>query len=146
MSLFTIDDRVLASEHANKLLKAWENTLALRISLQKVIEIVNKLPAYDFSEVIGESQIRHEIKNTLTSLYSVLSKSCGLENNIEMSNIDSVEGLWNNIDGLNVHMREVWRSVLNKWHTRLQFGSKDSGYKMKTFKQTFWDQVRYLSL
>ena len=142
MSLFAVDNRMLASEQANKLLKTWENGLSLRISLQKVLEIANKLPVYDFSEVQNDNQNSNEINNILTSFYNILSKSSDYENELNVSDISDSSELWESIDSLNIHMSSSWEGVLNKWHTRLQFGSKDSGYKMKTFKQTFWDQVR----
>ena len=143
MSLFAVDNRILASEQANKLLKTWENGLSLRISLQKVLEIANKLPVYDFSEIQNNNDNDNQnINNILTSFYNILSKSSDYSDKLNISDISDSSEIWEIIDSLNIHMSSNWEGVLNKWHTRLQFGSKGSGYKMKTFKQTFWDQVR----
>ena len=134
------ESRIQASKHASLQLKSWEQILSVRISLQKVIESANKIPIIDGddnNECSNESS-SELLESTTASLYKMLEVSTGVE-----SSYDESDGpiTWEQINDLQSASQNHWKDVLNKWHSRLQFGSKEAVSRMKTFKQTFYEQV-----
>ena len=133
------ESRIQASKHASLQLKSWEQILSLRISLQKVIESANKFPTIEEdNEEFISNESNELLESTTVSLYKMLEVSTGAE-----SSYDESEGpiTWEQIDDLQSTSQNHWKDVLNKWHSRLQFGSKEAVSRMKTFKQTFYEQV-----
>lgn len=132
------ESRIHASKHASLQLKSWEQILSLRISLQKVLESANKIPTTDTNNEFISNESSELLESLSVNLYKMLEVSTGIE-----SSYDESEGpiRWEQIDDLQFTSQEHWRDVLNKWHSRLQFGSKEAVSRMKTFKQTFYEQV-----
>lgn len=136
MSISINQSRVVASQQALLNLRVWESCLSLRISLQKILEIANKLPVLESSLTDLESSGVESklIQSALGNLYEMLQPSPNLKR--KRSDI-----LWEDISDQYEVNSVKWKDVLNKWNSRLNFGSKDTQSKMKTFRQTLWEQV-----
>ncbi len=144
----------LASEH----LKCWEQILALRITLQKSVDIGNQLPSESISDILGDnndSELLQATKTLSKGLQSVLSEMVDAIE-IQAQSIDSEEAYtpsagkkrsrtseitWEQVLAPQEHMNAHWESVVNKWHARLNFGSEQAKSKLKVFNQSIWDQV-----
>lgn len=143
------DNRLEASHLSYLHLKTWENALGLRISLQKVIGIVNKFPV--LPSLISSEDINHLdgftdiISNLYTMLETTISDQVASSKRKRLNVDDHPNVDWDDIAKQRESLRMNWKDIINKWHSRLQFGSKDAVSKMKTFKQSFWDQVSAVS-
>jgi hypothetical protein len=132
------ESRIEASKLATLYVKTWENALSYRISCQKSLDIVSKLPVRNlpYSEDLISNSVYQEI---LKNLYDILNKLIQGNDNVETSSLAVIS--WEDISTQHDIMKKNWKEVINKWYSRLQFGSKDAISKMKTFKQSFWEQV-----
>ena len=126
------DDRLQASRQASVLLKVWENLLGFRISLQKAFDLGNKLPVNSGVCDLPHADFLIDIVSNLFRMLEVNDLAQGHSNSIVS---------WDDIMNQRSKLTSKWKNVLNKWHSRLQFGSKDALMKMKTFKNSFWDNV-----
>lgn len=150
-------DQLRASALANEHTKGWEQLLALRISLQKSIDIGNKLPAEELEDVYSAdsdlSAARGDLTNNLRSVLGDLTNIL----NVQAENIPSESEFaaptsskrkrnsdiitWDEVCASQNHMDSYWERVVNKWHARLNFGSEQNKNKLKTFNHSFWSQV-----
>ena len=147
MSVLTSESRINASQQAQLHLKIWESSLSLRITLQKALETANKLPLINCTAIESDSvypsiDISH-LESAIESIFAMLQPQQGPVSSAE-SKRKRKRGeniVWEDISSQHKTNRLKWENVLNKWNSRLHFGSKDSQSKMKTFKQTYWEQV-----
>ena len=147
--------RSLNAVAANEQIKSWESFLGLRISLQRSMDLGNRLPcAFDGDiltkdqaladvvdarkEVVGELEsLVHELTGLLELQTDIQSTSNG-KNKRKHSNSNVA---WQRIEQVNESLRESWETTANKWHARVHFGSEQTKSKMKTFNQTIWQHM-----
>jgi len=154
----TTQDHISASVNAGLHLHSWEKTLALRVSLQKPLDLANRLPAefsiadkgeiYDNLSVLT-NQLRKQLIDGSDMLSSEVHRST-LERPVKQKRVaadaDDVDALWKDLYQAQNQLQTLrWEPVLNKWHARLNFGSEKTKAKLKVFTQTMWDQVRCIS-
>ena len=120
--------RIVASKHAKLLSSYWEGALSLRISLQKVVDVSNKFPSDTNIKNIDNEKY---LQSIMSNLHALLSRD-----NKKLEKVN-----WNDISSLTEKLKFGWKDTVNKWHSRLQYGTENSS-KMKTFKKTFWEQVK----
>ena len=144
----TEQDHISSSIVAGNHLKVWERALALRVSLQKPLDTANSLPAHEsFTE--GSSLVINQLKTQIEDLSGVLNQQVRLSSTEERSKkrkmsdlADPTDTLWASlIESQNALQTACWEPVLNKWHSRLNFGSENTKAKLRVFTQTMWDQV-----
>ena len=139
------------SRAANVHISAWEHFLSLRMSLQKPLDIANQFPVgNDFSLIVSGSSKAKEhsdelIKNmrgTLSSLVTDLV-DCSGENvkAVKLGSDSDLDQQWKLVSNIISDLRPNWKNVLNKWHSRLHFGSDNVKAGFKVFNHTIWDQV-----
>ena len=143
-------------EAAATQVKAFEKTLALRIGLQKVLDVGNRLPLREASpekintvyDGIEESEEFQESSATcgraLRSLTSLLAKERaeGKGENVTSGEVEISENpTWEEIFSMQQELRPNWENVVNKLHARLNFGSDTAQSKMRVFNQKIWDQI-----
>jgi hypothetical protein len=141
------------AKFALKQVKIWQNLLSFRISLQKIIDSANKLPIlpvelkdgvivspHDDKYVLLREEIEemlHELKTSLVIQSSDHSMTGHLgkrkHENDRMSYDDLLE--------IQNCFKPRWKKVIDSTHSRANFGSNIAISKMKSFKQTVWDQV-----
>jgi hypothetical protein len=146
-----LEAAALASQH----MKSWEKILALRISLQKSIDVGNQLPAENMTELYGldsENSIVQSTNTLCKGLQSVLTELVDVSN-VQAENIGdkfkttnnkrkrTSQVSWEDVVAPQDAMTPYWESVVNKWHARLNFGSEQAKSKLKVFNQSIWDQV-----
>ena len=141
MSILTNESRINASKQAHLNLKIWECALSFRISLQKTLEIANKLPLTNTSSDAESLTTKSTLQSTIESLYSMLQSTTETAKEQTKRNKRKREVIFDDICSQHETNSLKWKEVLNKWNSRLHFGDKDSQSKMKTFKQTYWEQV-----
>ena len=133
---------------ANLHINSWEQNLSLRIRLQKSIDAANKLPVGNSMTILCEqpdcktnqSEISKESKTLLRNLTASLVELAGEDK--RMSKNISLDEDWNILSTvITKKMRPRWENVLNKWHSRLNFGSEKVKSGLKVFNYTIWDQV-----
>ena len=147
-------DQLRASSLANEHTKGWEQLLALRISLQKSIDIGNKLPCEEYEEVYQADKELNEARNDLCSdlrtvlgdLTNVLNAQAEVipsetEFNGSTKRKRNSDISWEDVIASQNHMDPYWEKVVNKWHARLNFGSEQNKSKLKTFNHSVWNQV-----
>lgn len=160
-------DQSRASRLAASELRAWETTIALRISLQKPLDLANQLPPRtdnannnwiipSDSEELGDKnscEVQSSALQHINSMASILSNGQqGRTDNatlkrkaVEMTSLDNDElDPWDRISQLQNGLQDRWATVLNKWHSRVSFGSEHAKDKLKVFNRTFWQQVSYV--
>jgi hypothetical protein len=138
----TFNDDILVSTAASKQLKMFDQSIGLRISLQRLNDAANQLPVDDNLLFDENVEIRN-ISEILTDLkYLLKIQMKGSENssnhNFGSSNIETE---WNDIIELQNKLTESWEPIVNKWHARVNFGSEKVKSSMKIFNRTIWQQV-----
>lgn len=154
MSLFrSPKERSGASIAATGQVKVWEKNLGLRIALQKAVEIGNRLPTIDISTefavaqddlVVSSAALKDTFPPLLNRMVSILEQQCdgtAHDESTSDTSVDSDDVQWERILSTQRVMRSKWEKVINKWHSRLHFGSEGHKSKMKTFNHTVWDQA-----
>lgn len=148
-------DQLKASSLASEHTRCWEQLLALRISLQKSVDIGNKLPAEDFDDVYQAdaelSEARSDLCGDLRAILGDLTDVLNVQaENIPSDSVFSAptakrkrssDILWEDVCASQNHLDSYWEKVVNKWHARLNFGSEQNKNKMKTFNHSIWHQV-----
>jgi len=151
-----------ASKFAKLQLEAWEKVLALRISMQKSIDLANQLPIISEVDIIAnaDNQQKEDIEEEYSKLSQSLQHVSGslvdmLEQQAKVRKIDvtqsklpsytddnEIDALWNRINSVDKALESsLWFPVLNKWHTRVHFGAEKNKSKLKVFNQNISDQV-----
>ncbi|KAJ1413059.1 hypothetical protein B484DRAFT_482413 [Ochromonadaceae sp. CCMP2298] len=142
---------LLAKQH----LLTFELALALRVTLQKPLDVSGRLPAHLPVSLPGVShssaQLTEKVGACLSEMVGVLDAEVGrkelsgqkrnreLERDSEGA-ID-LDSAWELISSQQQQLQPKWEAVTNKWHARLNFGSEKAKAKMKTFTHSLWDQV-----
>lgn len=128
---------------------AWEKTLAVRISMQQIMDQVNTFPVLpdsfvDDSELIN-SELHVQLQKTLNGLVDILDSQCDRNRKVSRKRqpIKSSED-WKSVVEPQELLQPQWESVVNKWHARTHFGSEEKKANLKIFNQTIWDQVSYV--
>lgn len=136
---------------AQNQIKLHEKILAFRISLQQTLDIVNQYPLLDELELSEEDIKPHnyENSNVLNDLLSeslhALNTQCGSNNEKATKKRKSSSIIsWEEVVKPQNDLHSSWESVINKWHSRVNFGSEKS--KLKVFNQTIWEQVNLDSI
>ena len=136
--------------------------LTVRISLQQVIDEVNKFPVLE-SHSSGDSYCVQESNPFRDGLYSVLGdmvdmlkeqvpeeapESNGMSNSGKKRRRtgDESDGSGEKLDWEQVlapqrQLQSDWESVINSEHARSHFGSEQKKSKLKMFNNSIWDQV-----
>eukprot|EP01032_Pedospumella_encystans_P027423 gene27423-30995_t len=150
----TTQDHISASVNAGLHLHSWEKTLALRVSLQKPLDLANRLPSefgvsdkgeiYDHLSVLT-NQLRKQVLDGSDLLNSEVQRSTSerpVKQKRAAAGADDMDALWKDLYQAQTQLQTLrWEPVLNKWHARLNFGSEKTKAKLKVFTQTMWDQV-----
>lgn len=154
-------DQSRASRLAASELRAWETTIALRISLQKPLDLANQLPPRtnvnwmkpsDCEELSDKNsyEVQSIALQHLNSMASILSNGQqGRTDNATLkrkasemiTSLDDELDPWDRILQLQNGLQDRWTTVVNKWHSRVSFGSEHAKDRLKAFNQTFWQQV-----
>ena len=163
----TTNDHIVASELAGHQLRAWEKALALRVSLQKPMDLASRLPVNldmihtDGSDEMQENikilnkQLRVQLRTVSDLLSSEAERSTKLTDPTSAKKRkgdaltaadkeQDLDQMWEQIYKPQQQLQtERWEPILNKWHARLNFGSEKTKAKMKVFTHTMWNQVQY---
>jgi hypothetical protein len=127
---------------------AWEKTLAVRISMQQVMDQVNTFPvlpeAFVEESELVTSELHQHLQKTLNGLVDILDSQCDRNRKVSRKRqpIKSSED-WSKVIEPQQILHPKWESVVNKWHARTHFGSEEKKANLKVFNQTIWDQVTW---
>ena len=147
--------RSLSAVAANEQIKSWESFLGLRISLQRSMDLGNRLPCAFDGDILAKDQAlvdvvdaREEVVVQLERLVHDLTGLLELQTDIPSTSSgknkrkhSSSNVAWQRIEQVNENLRESWETTANKWHARVHFGSEQTKSKMKIFNQTIWQQI-----
>ena len=160
LSLFAEQNPVGISIAAAEQVKGYERLLAIRISLQKLLDDANKCPCRDSSIQANEKAIieRQDYVNLSDNVHTCLRNLVGLLNRQVSENEN--DGINNNrkkcrsfsigdnemLDWVNVESPQKllfpkWTETINKWHARLHYGSEKTQTNMKVFNQKIMEQI-----
>jgi hypothetical protein len=149
MELFGSGSAAGAAEQARLNLKAWEAGLALRISLQKSLDICNKLPVFSSgNEADTEGGVASEaIQSRLADMIELMEaqqagpqQKGSKKRKFDVLSADEDE-IWEHMSSIQSSLDEKWRPIVDKWHARLNYGSEKSKSKLKILSSTIWDQI-----
>jgi protein AATF/BFR2 len=149
------DDKLEASRLAGGQISIWEKSLALRVHLQKSIDLANTLPVLDDSRSQSSSKKRKSISNnggdsdsnssklasstceTISDLLYTLDPS----KKVKLNSSDP-EAVWNSIIEVQDNLKQnKWEPVLNKWYSRVNFGSEKNRAQLKVFNKSIFSQI-----
>lgn len=144
------DDLLRSSNKANSIMNEWEELLSLRIALQKPLDLANKLPAYDFNEVIKvvdkSEQVelkecqRALVKSLETTAVSLLDSLNPTQSQSKRKFSDTDE-LWEDMMSVQTSLQVNWEKTMDKWATRMHYGSEKARAQLKVFNQSAWGQI-----
>lgn len=140
--------------------KCYEKLLSLRISLQKCLDLVNTLPITD-SPPTGDSmdEVAELSSKSLKLMTGMMGKQCAVAEKRkagEMNESDSDsdndnanksergDEYYDRILKYQKGMAPSWQSIVNKWHSRLNYGSEKAQSKMRVFNRSLFEQVDIL--
>lgn len=143
---------------ANAQIKAWEQLLSIRISLQKMSDTINRFPTVDnlnmlleADEAVRESttelsngfgQILSEFANILDSQINENTQdSTNNSSSRKRKDSSSTTPSWEYIDSLQSLSQSRWEKVVNIHHSRMHFGSEQAKSRLKVFNQSVWGQI-----
>ena len=144
----TTQEHLTASALAGDHLKAWEKTLAFRVSLQKPLDLANQLPlAFNHADDTV-SALTNQIRSQMSALSDLLEQQIVHTDKAtatlkkKKGSAEDDDELWEQLYKQQSELQTTrWEPVLNKWHARLNFGSEKTKAKLKVFTQSMWDQV-----
>lgn len=147
---------------ASSSVKSWEQILGLRILLQKSIDTANQLPPFDVGAVLTDKEastsltsvrkpLVEDLRGILSDLVSCNKKKRKHDEIDVNDNTDTISSsststnqLWSLVYEGQRTAEDRWKTVLNKWHARIHFGSEQAKSKMKVFNASLWDQVSHI--
>ena len=151
MELFGSGSSNSAAQLAQLHLKTWEAGLSLRISLQKSLDLSNRVPVVDSSAAgaVEGGVATEELQACLAGVLELLElqrpgESGSKKRKFDVHTADN-ERTWQHIEEIQADMKRNWKPVVDKWHARLNYGSEKSKSKLKILSSTIWDQVCLLS-
>ena len=125
--------------------KLWEQGLATRISLQKALELSNRLPV---TTSISEhcAPVASHIRGVLSELSSALEEQIPVNSRPNKKRkVDvtrsSEDEIWEHLQASQHALKPNWKKVVDKWHARLNYGSEKSKSRLKILTTSIWDQV-----
>ena len=128
--------------------KAWEASLGLRISLQRSLDLGNRLPHSSDDELPDTTTARKSVAGQLEGLLFDLTEMLEIQTEESEGPMNSgkrkrasTEVAWKRIEEVQGNLRNSWETTVNKWHARVHFGSEQVKSKMKIFNQTIWQQI-----
>eukprot|EP01039_Chlorochromonas_danica_P009339 gene9339-10307_t len=128
---------LLASHKANALQHLWEETLSLRIALQKPLDLANQLPVIDLQELFTQEKKKKKKKQE-----EVEGEDGGDDDeHVEEEGNPQTLLLWSRIENCQNMLQSGWEVTLNKWSARLHYGSEKAKAQLKVFNQSAWDQI-----
>lgn len=144
----TTQEHLTASALAGDHLKAWEKTLAFRVSLQKPLDLANQLPVTLNQNDYTLSSLSDQLHSQISTLSDLLGQQIlhadktTTTSKKRKGSVGDDEELWEQLYKQQSELQTTrWEPVLNKWHARLNFGSEKTKAKLKVFTQSMWDQV-----
>lgn len=148
MELFGSRGSAGAAQLAHLHLKTWDSSVALRIALQRSLDVSNQIPVFksDTEKYMGGID-SEELCGCLAELISLLEMQLPLsreggtkKRKLDTASADSGQ-IWEHLESIQSEMRSNWIPVVDKWHARLNYGSEKSKSKLKILRTTIWDQV-----
>eukprot|EP01041_Mallomonas_annulata_P000592 gene592-1145_t len=152
MLLSSNQNQSILASSAGAQIKAWEQILSIRITLQRTIDLVHKLPnLHDFGLLCDSNDDIKDAKSTLSNTMGVLSdnmisllesQSEKITNkNMDRKRVRDPNPTWERLSRADQMLESRWRSVVNTHHARLHFGSEQAQSKLKVLNQSLWDQI-----
>lgn len=136
-------------------IKGWEQILSVRITLQRALDLTNRLPyPEDFNLLSSTDEYmksnQESLINTLGSLTDDMI--CLLESSqtrpdvaiIKKKRKRDLNPSWERLSEVVKKLKPNWQAVVNIHHARLHFGSEQSKSQLKVFNHTIWDQTEAL--
>ena len=150
MELFGGSDSSRAAQLAQLHLKTWEAGLALRISLQKPLDVCNKLPVFSerTEENIEGGVASDEIRGRLADMMELLEAqkpTASKKRKFDAFSADEDE-IWEHISHIQSDLKSDWKPTVDKWHARLNYGSEKAKSSLKILSSTIWEQVNHVLL
>jgi protein AATF/BFR2 len=149
MQLLATHDSSAAGAQALEQAKAWDNLVKIRISLQKSVDLGNELPVKE-SLCDEKEACASYIRKSLAALGGALEEQvpCSTTGS-KRKRVDepksfkdqSTEQIWKRLSETHNALRPQWKSVTDKWHARLNFGSEQAKSKLKVLNYSMWDQI-----
>ena len=145
----TSSSRLSASESAGRQTSAYEKVLALRIQLQKLVDMGNQLPgqsviaaakAQSDEAIEGYHKLNLSLDASVRQLTSLLEAQ--VPGGAGSSAGSKSAPTWESVQAPQLLLRPHWEATLDKWNARLHFGSERKQSKLKVFNQKIWDQIR----
>lgn len=144
-----------AAQTAKKQLQCWEKLLGLRIGMQRVLNHINKLPAFSYEEELGQvagdqaEEVREEtediekmLNGILTSLVGALSQQQRGRAGTNDKRRKRAMTDWTEIQRVQDNLLEKrWRPVVEKVEASTKFGSKKVKDSLQVFNTSLWDQI-----
>jgi len=147
MQLLASQDSSAAAGQALEQAKAWDNLVKIRISLQKSIDLGNELPVKQ-SHSEEKEQCAAYIRKSLTALQGAIEEQLPVpagkgvkRKRTEGLKDQSTDKIWQRLSETHDSLRPEWKSVTDKWHARLNFGSEQAKSKLKVLNYSMWDQI-----
>ena len=158
------DENIAASEVAGQHMQIWEQSLGLRIHLQKAVDLSNKLPLLissnrnsEVSENLSSTSIclenmLVEVMDTLEQQNSLHHPNKGISDRTKSKKRlreklesgkpkENCKLIWGEIIKVQEELKPKWKATLEKWHARVHFGSEHKKSKLKVFNQSIWEHV-----
>ena len=140
-------NQLALSKRAKELATKYEKMLSVRISLQKVIDEVNILPSsssslttltnnannnnYNKNEQQKALECEENIELVLNKMVDIYHQQSKLTNYH-----DDVSVLDEKINNMMSSMTDKWSPIINKLHSKMNFGNEKMQGNMKVFNQT----------
>jgi hypothetical protein len=146
---------ITTSNYAKQQLQTWESLLSFRISLQRSLDLANKLPAFDFDGILENEEendlpsLRESLKGIQNTLYECLEgqtqnpSSKKVKKSLASSPQNELS--WESIIEKQELLEKSWETTLNKWHSRMHFGSEKVKSRLSVFNVNVWEQINDLS-
>lgn len=142
-----------SSESAKRLISAWETTLGLRIASQKAVDLANRLPAIE-PELLAENlpEGAEDLRAAQATLYSINRSLLDCLQSFDTSSTSRLkrsrvhddeddEVLWKDIEETHQALEPRWKTVLNRLHARVNYGSEKAKSKLKVFNTDMWSHI-----
>lgn len=145
--------RLAASTVASVQTKSYDQILAMRISLQKLLEVGNKLPGREMLDqakaatddvIEAQHKLASALDSTLYTLTTLLADQAPgtAPSSSSSKQPRSTQSLsWEEVQAPLTALRPKWEATLDKWNARLHFGSEGKQSKLKVFNRRVWEQI-----
>lgn len=147
------ENKHVASKQASRQISIWEKSLGLRVGLQKTLDAANVIPL-DSNNRKRKAEFSQTRLENIEELQEIMRDMVGILNSqVKMSKRDrsslkrprfeneSNEKIWSAIEDCNNALKSSWVPIVNKWYSRIHFGSEKNRSLMKVFNKTVWEQI-----